>query len=50
MRSGFEQSASNPVLKTVWIKPAVSRLRAGAAENNTGAIDDGDNGSAQNNS
>jgi hypothetical protein len=37
-------------LKGMWVKPAVRQLRAGAAEVNTGTVDDGDPGSALNNS
>jgi hypothetical protein len=50
MRNEFEQSAFNKSPKAKWVKPAVRQLRAGAAEVNTGAVDDGDPGSALNNS
>lgn len=36
--------------KAKWEKPAVRQLEAGAAEVNNGPRDDGDNGSALNNS
>jgi hypothetical protein len=39
-----------PMSKKVWRKPEVRRMRAGAAEFNNGQRDDGDNGSALNNS
>ena len=36
--------------KAKWVKPAVRQLRAGAAEFNAGAVDDGDPGVALTNS
>jgi hypothetical protein len=36
--------------KKEWRKPEVKRIAAGSAEVNTGTIDDGDPGSALNNS
>lgn len=36
--------------KKVWRKPEVKRIAAGSAEVNTGSVDDGDAGTALNNS
>jgi hypothetical protein len=38
------------VAKKVWRKPEVKSIVAGSAEANTGAVDDGDPGTALNNS
>lgn len=36
--------------KAKWVKPAVTHIRAGSAEVGTGTTDDGDPGTALNNS
>lgn len=50
MRDSYGRSASDQVAKAKWVKPTLTTLRAGSAEFNSGPRDDGDNGSAQNNS
>ncbi len=50
MRNRFNQSAFEKSPKAKWVKPAVRQLRAGAAEVNGGGVDDGDPGTANNNS
>jgi hypothetical protein len=50
MSNKFEavRSPTNP--KARWVKPAVRQLKAGSAEVNSGTTDDGDPGTANNNS
>lgn len=50
MSNRFEETGSPMSPKAKWVKPAVRQLKAGAAEVNTGTVDDGDPGSALNNS
>ena len=50
MSNRFEQSAFEKSPKAKWVKPAVRQLRAGAAEAGTGSADDGDPGTALDNS
>lgn len=44
------EAVSHERPKAKWVNPMVRKLRAGAAEIGTGTVDDGDPGSAQNNS
>ena len=50
MPSDYERSDREQIQKAVWVKPTVRHLKAGAAEINDGTRDDGDNGTALNNS
>jgi hypothetical protein len=50
MSNRFEESAFQKSPKAKWVKPDVRQLRAGAAEVNAGTVDDGDPGTALNNS
>jgi hypothetical protein len=50
MSNKYEQRPVQENPKARWEKPAVRELRAGAAEVGTGAVDDGDPGTATNNS
>lgn len=50
MSNRFEGTGSPTSPKAKWRKPAVRQLRAGAAEVGTGTVDDGDPGTALNNS
>lgn len=50
MSKRFEQMGSLTSQKAKWVKPVVRQLQAGAAEVNTGTIEDGDPGTALNNS
>ena len=50
MSNKFEESALQKSSKAKWVKPAVRQLRAGSAEFGTGTAEDGDPGTALNNS
>jgi hypothetical protein len=50
MSNRYEQTPARVNPKAKWEKPTVRELRAGAAEVGTGTVDDGDPGSALNNS
>lgn len=50
MRNRFERAAFEKSPKAKWVKLAVRQLQAGAAEVNTGTIDDGDPGTSLENS
>ncbi len=50
MSNRFEAKGSLTRPKAKWVKPTVRQLEAGAAEVNTGPRDDGDPGTARNNS
>lgn len=50
MSNRFEQTAFSKGPRGKWIKPAVRQLKAGSAEVGTGTTDDGDPGTALNNS
>jgi hypothetical protein len=50
MRNMFEKAGSPTSPRAKWVKPDVRQLRAGAAEVGTGTTDDGDPGTALNNS
>ena len=50
MSNRFTETALHKSSKAKWEKPAVRQLKAGAAEVGTGTTDDGDPGTALNNS
>ena len=45
-----EEMTPQSLRKRPWVKPTISRMRAGSAEVSTGTFDDGDPGTALNNS
>ena len=46
----FEEVTTQSPRKRPWVKPTISRMKAGSAEINTGTVDDGDPGTALTNS
>ena len=50
MSNKFKDIRSATSRKAEWVKPSVRQLKAGSAEVNTGTVDDGDPGTALNNS
>jgi hypothetical protein len=50
MSNRFDEMSSPTGSKAKWVKPTVRQLKAGAAEFGTGTNDDGDPGTANNNS
>ena len=50
MSNRFEAMRSPTSPKAQWVKPIVRQLKAGAAEVGSGTLDDGDPGTAVNNS